>query len=208
MGRKGSIGKARGGSRPAAVCDRQATPPADPSLPNPPGGGSFRLGLRWFGRNRPQVVCPAAHRLAQPRIPQPQDPSPYSDRLSSRNGSVRSVVLTEHSPGSYLGRVMSPIAPRLPCRTARRSVPTPEAVRGKERGTCHRLANLRRAPGVGRCLRQRRVCRAGPLGDRSLPQRRLLRFLGRMARGTRALPGWQRPGAAGEDSGQQARWFR
>ena len=128
MGRKGSIGKARGGSRPAAVCDRQATPPADPSLPNPPGGGSFRLGLRWFGRNRPQEVCPAPHRLAQPRIPQPQDPSPYSDRLSSRNGSVRSVALTEHSPGSYLGRTMSPTAPRLPCRTARRSVPTTEAV--------------------------------------------------------------------------------
>jgi len=36
LGRKGSIGKARGGSRPAAVCDRQATPPAGPSLPNPP----------------------------------------------------------------------------------------------------------------------------------------------------------------------------
>jgi hypothetical protein len=82
LGGKGSIGKARGGSRPAAVCDRQATPPAGPSLPNPPGGGSFRLGLRWFGRNRPQEVCPAAHRLAQPRIPQPQDPSSFSDRLS------------------------------------------------------------------------------------------------------------------------------
>ena len=82
LGEKGSIGKARGGSRPAAVCDRQATPPAGPSLPNPPGGGSFRLGLRWFGRNRPQEVCPAAHRLAQPRIPQPQNPSPFSDRLS------------------------------------------------------------------------------------------------------------------------------
>ena len=84
LGEKGSIGKARGGSRPAAVCDRQATPPAGPSLPNPPGGGSFRLGLRWFGRNRPQEVCPAAHRLAQPRIPQPQNPSPFSDRLSAR----------------------------------------------------------------------------------------------------------------------------
>jgi hypothetical protein len=81
LGGKGSIGKARGGSRPAAVCDRQATPPAGPSLPNPPGGGSFRLGLRWFGRNRPQEVCPAAHRLAQPRIPQPQNPSAFSDRL-------------------------------------------------------------------------------------------------------------------------------
>jgi hypothetical protein len=81
LGGKGSIGKARGGSRPAAVCDRQATPPAGPSLPNPPGGGSFRLGLRWFGRNRPQEVCPAAHRLAQPRIPQPQNLSPFSDRL-------------------------------------------------------------------------------------------------------------------------------
>ena len=81
LGGKGSIGKARGGSRPAAVCDRQATPPAGPSLPNPPGGGSFRLGLRWFGRNRPQEVCPAAHRLAQPRIPPPQAPSPFSDRL-------------------------------------------------------------------------------------------------------------------------------
>jgi hypothetical protein len=81
LGGKGSIGKARGGSRPAAVCDRQATPPAGPSLSNPPGGGSFRLGLRWFGRNRPQEVCPAAHRLAQPRIPPPQNPSPFSDRL-------------------------------------------------------------------------------------------------------------------------------
>ncbi len=81
LGEKGSIGKARGGSRPAAVCDRQATPPAGPSLPNPSGGGSFRLGLRWFGRNRPQEVCPAAHRLAQPRIPQPQNRSPFSDRL-------------------------------------------------------------------------------------------------------------------------------
>jgi hypothetical protein len=28
LGGKGSIGKARGGSRPAAVCDRQAPPPA------------------------------------------------------------------------------------------------------------------------------------------------------------------------------------
>ena len=88
LGEKGSIGKARGGSRPAAVCDRQATPPAGPSLPNPPGGGSFRLGLRWFGRNRPQEVCPAAHRLAQPRIPQPQDPSPFSDRLYARSSSI------------------------------------------------------------------------------------------------------------------------
>ena len=88
LGGKGSIGKARGGSRPAAVCDRQATPPAGPSLPNPPGGGSFRLGLRWFGRNRPQEVCPAAHRLAQPRIPQPQDPSPFSDRLYARSRSI------------------------------------------------------------------------------------------------------------------------
>ena len=104
---------------------------------------------------------------------------------------------------------------RLPCRTARRSVPTPAAVRpnnagltthwpfsGKlregdvsdsaastvpdrseigpyprghsanQRGSYHPLANLRRAPGVGRCLRQRRVHGAGPLGDRSLPQRR------------------------------------
>ena len=87
MGGKGSIGKARGGSRPAAVCDRQATPPAGPSLPNPSGGGSFRLGLRWFGRNRPQEVRPAAHRLAQPRIPQPQNPSPFSDRLLAQGGT-------------------------------------------------------------------------------------------------------------------------
>ena len=42
---------------------------------------------------------------------------------------------------------------------------------GKGRGSCYRLANARGALGVGRCLRQRRVCGAGPLGDRSLPRR-------------------------------------
>jgi len=51
-----------------------------------------------------------------------------------------------------------------------RSVPTGE-VFGKERGSWYRLAEARRALGVGRCLRQRHVCGAGPLGDRSLPRR-------------------------------------
>jgi hypothetical protein len=71
-------------------------------------------------------------------------------------------------------------------RTARRSVPTPEAIwvwdalgdrslpgrsLGQERRSRHKLAKLRRALGVGRFLRKRHVCGAGPLGDRSLPQR-------------------------------------
>ena len=68
------------------------------------------------------------------------------------------------------GRAMSPKAPCVRCRTARRSVPTGGGF-GKERGSCHRLAEARGAPGVGRCLRQRHVCGAGPLGDRSLPRR-------------------------------------
>jgi hypothetical protein len=50
--------------------------------------------------------------------------------------------------------------------------PYPGGGSGKERGSCHRVAGVRRAPGVGRCLRQRHVCGAGPLGDRSLPRRR------------------------------------
>ena len=109
LGEKGSIGKARGGSRPAAVCDRQATPPAGPSLPNPPGGGSFRLGLRWFGRNRPQEVCPAAHRLAQPRIPQPQNRSPFSDRLLANPGFV-SLRSTASEQGSVPRKKRDPLA--------------------------------------------------------------------------------------------------
>ena len=50
--------------------------------------------------------------------------------------------------------------------------PYHRGVSAKQRGSYHPLANLRQAPG-GRCLRQRRVHGAGPLGDRSLPQRRL-----------------------------------
>ena len=45
---------------------------------------SGRSGSEEFGR-RSRIVCPAAHRLAQPRIPQPQDPSPFSDRFSERS---------------------------------------------------------------------------------------------------------------------------
>jgi hypothetical protein len=112
------------------------------------------------------------------------------------------------SQGSSLGRAFALCARDEGVRFQSSLRPDPAAVLGSAAGACYRLANLRRAPGVGRCLRQRHVHSAGPLGDRSLPRMRLLRFLGRMARGTRALPGWQRPGAAGEDSGQQARWFR
>ena len=62
LGEKGSIGKARGGSRPAAVCDRQATPPAGPSLPifrqalssQPPGEHCLDLVL--------QIGADALHR--------------------------------------------------------------------------------------------------------------------------------------------------
>ncbi|MEY4324743.1 MAG: hypothetical protein RIS24_914 [Verrucomicrobiota bacterium] len=35
-----------------------------------------------LGRSRLLRSCPAAHRFAQPRIPQPPDPSRFSDRLS------------------------------------------------------------------------------------------------------------------------------
>jgi len=42
----------------------------------------------------------------------------------------------------------------------------------KQRRSYHQLVDARQAPGLGQCLRKHRVCRAGPLGDRSLPRRR------------------------------------
>ena len=74
------------------------------------------------------------------------------------------------SQGSSGGRAISPKAPRLRCRTARRSVPTQEVL-GRWLGLVRGLGILRGAPGVGRFLRKRCVCGAGPLGDRSLPGR-------------------------------------
>ena len=39
------------------------------------------FAVHGSGGDDPQRVCPAAHRLAQPRMPQPQNLSLFSDRL-------------------------------------------------------------------------------------------------------------------------------
>ena len=99
-------------------------------------------------------------------------------------GSCCRLTQARGAPG--VGR-FSPTAPCLRCRTARRSVPTSEAVRVWDAGSCCRLTQARGAPGVGRCLRQRHVCGAGPLGDRSLPG-------GASGRNADLATGWPRPG--------------
>jgi hypothetical protein len=68
--------------RVSAPCDKNGPTPESPSE-NGEGfclGGKGPLAGLLVG-HRPLRVCPAAHRLAQPRIPQPQNPSPFSDRL-------------------------------------------------------------------------------------------------------------------------------
>ena len=61
--------------------------------------------------------------------------------------------------------------------------PYPRGRSGKQHRSYHPLSNLRQAPGVGRCLRQRHVHSVGPLGDRSLPRR----AFGRAPRPSRSL---------------------
>ena len=92
---------------------------------------------------------------------------------SSQHDRSNCFVPAEHSPVNSPGRAISPKAPRLRCRTARRSVPTWEVL-GKEPGVFRGLGILSNASEVGRFPRKRHVCGAGPLGDRSLSGR----FLG------------------------------
>jgi len=77
----------------------------------------------------------------------------------------------QHSQGCSGGRAMSPKARTSAVPDRSEIGPYHGGGSAKQRRSYHPLANLRRAPEVGRCLRQRRVCSAGPLGDRSLPRR-------------------------------------
>ena len=77
----------------------------------------------------------------------------------------------QHSQGCSTGRAMSPKARTSAVPDRSEIGPYLGGGSAKQRRSYHPLANLRRAPEVGRCLRQRHVCSTGPLGDRSLPQR-------------------------------------
>jgi hypothetical protein len=114
-------------------------------------------------------------------LPCPLD-HPMGERVTKEFLDRNSV--TTHEKGAlpvqresffHLGKTIIAVQ-SLPTRTARRSVPTSEALRdrrlfGLNSGFLPQTPPRPRTSGVGRFLRKRHVDRAGPLGDRSLPRR-------------------------------------
>ena len=82
-------------------------------------------------------------------VPDRSEIGPYLGGCSNLGRGV--LLQADPGPASSGGRAMSPTAPCLRCWTARRSVPTSEAVRVWDAGSCYRLAKARRAPG-GRAM--------------------------------------------------------
>ncbi len=79
--------------------------------------------------------------------------------------------MAEHCLSSFSDRAISPKAAISAVPDRSEIGPYLRGGSSQERGSCDRLAKVWRAPGVGRFLRKRHVCGAGPLGDRSLPWR-------------------------------------
>jgi hypothetical protein len=74
---KGRMARRDEGAYPPAVCNRGATKPVGPFRENPPGDGSFGLGLRWLGRYSPLRGCAGLAALAQAKIPRRRTPSNF-----------------------------------------------------------------------------------------------------------------------------------
>ena len=69
------------GGYPQWISDRGATKPDGLSRENPPGGGAFAFGLRWFVPYSPLRGCAEQSASPKNQNPQPQHPSQFSDRL-------------------------------------------------------------------------------------------------------------------------------
>ena len=99
-------------------------------------------------------------------VPDRSEIGPY---LGGHWATPRGPSANSVSPEHLRVRAMSPKAPRLRRRTARRSVPTSEVI-GLHPGVRPLSQSHLSTSELGRFLRKRHVCGAGPLGDRSLPR--------------------------------------